>query len=552
MDFKRYFKEDFFYDLKAGFITSIVALPLAIAFAIASGVNPIMGIYTAIIAGILGSSIGGSRFSITGPTGAMAVIILSTVNKYGVEGLLVAGFLAGLIQIILGLIKIGRFVKFIPFPIISGFTAGIGVIIFLGQFNNALGLSIPSKEHLWETLLEIFYNINSFNSLAVIITLFTIMCLVVLPIIFSRLRYLKNIPISIIPLIVSTAAVILLSLSVPQVGAIPSELPSFSLIKINLELIEAVLPASLTIAILGIIEALLCAVVCDGMTNTKHNSDKEIISQGVCNTVLPFFGGIPCTAAIARSAVNIREKARTRISGVIHGIFILLTLVMFSQLAQYIPKAFLSGVLMVVSFKMINIHEFKTIFKISYSETIVLLITFFLTIFTDLVFAVEVGMILAIVLMFIRLTSIVDIKNMDDYGPTGEINALVYKNPQLAEVVSIYTLHGPFFFGAMNVFDKKVTEHMDVKKPILVLKMKYVPFIDSTGVVRLKEIIKERHKQNKIVFLSDVNKEVINTLLRDEEFSQLMKKEYIFGKTKEALSYVEKNIHLFFLGEMKK
>ena len=542
-----YFKDKFLYDLKAGFITAVVALPLAIAFAIASGVPPIMGIYTAIIAGILGSAFGGSTYSITGPTGAMTVIILSTVNKFGVEGLLIAGFLAGLIQIALGAIRLGRFVQFIPFPIVSGFTAGIGVIIFIGQIANSLGIVVASKEHIWETMWEIIIHIPEANLLAVTITLFTVLCLVFLPTLLSKIRYLKNVPPSIVPLLLATAAVFFMQLSIPQVGDIPSGLPTFTMLSINLDLILAVFPAAFTIALLGSIEALLCAVVCDGMTNTKHKSDKELIGQGVCNTLLPFFGGIPCTAAIARSAVNIREGAKTRIAGIIHGIILLLILLFLSPVAQYIPKAFLAGVLIFVSVKMINIKEFKTILKISRAESMVLFITFGMTIFTDLVLAVEVGMVLAIFLLFIRLSNIIDIRGMEDYQEHTGINAFVFSNPSFKEIVSVYTLHGPFFFGAMSLFERKAKEHIGNGKLVMILRMKYVPFIDSTGVIRLNDFIKEKQKNKTVVMLTDLNPIVQKTLEANAEFNHLVKKEYIFSRTKDALHYVENNLHTILL-----
>ncbi|MBI2112247.1 SulP family inorganic anion transporter [Candidatus Woesearchaeota archaeon] len=537
-----YFKKSFLFDLKAGFITAIVALPLAIAFAIASGVPPIMGLYTAIIAGILGSTLGGSRFSITGPTGAMAVIILSSVSKYGIEGLLVAGFLAGIMQIGFGLLKLGKFVTYIPLPVVSGFTAGIGAIIFIGQIASGLGLNIPAHEHVWETIAEIIKNLVHINPLAVGITVITILLLVFLPKLLQKVKYLENIPASFLALALSTSAVILWQFNVPQVGSIPTGFPTFSFFNINFELVREVLPSAFTIAMLGVIEALLCAVVCDGMTNTKHNANKELIGQGICNITLPFFGGMASTAAIARSAVNIREGAKTRVSGIIHGLFLLSILLLFSPIAQSIPRAFLAGMLMFVSSKMINMREALTIFKISWSETIVLLITFGLTVFTDLVFAVQVGMLFAIFLLFVRLTNIIEITKMEDYQKHEGINALVYKNEQLEQLVNIYTIHGPFFFGAMNVFDKKVNEHMATNKLVTILRMKYVPFIDSTGVVRLNSFIKERKKKG-FLLLADITPTVLKTLKKDEEFNELVKYEEIFGKTKEALEYVSKNVH---------
>ncbi|MBI2572924.1 SulP family inorganic anion transporter [Candidatus Woesearchaeota archaeon] len=539
---KEYFQDNFSSDLKAGFITAIVALPLAIAFAIASGVDPIMGLYTAIIAGILGSAFGGSVYSITGPTGAMTVVILSAVHKFGIEGLLLAGFLAGVFQLLFGFAKLGRFVKFIPMPVVTGFTAGIGAIIFIGQIANSLGLTIGSKEHVWETIIEIIKNIPNANPTAIIVTLFTIFCLLVLPKILHRIPYLRNLPASLFPLVLSTGAVIVLALAIPQVGAIPSGLPDFQLININWQLVKGVLPAAFTIALLGTIEALLCAVVCDGMTNTKHKSDKELVGQGIANVVLPFFGAIPATAAIARSAVNIREGAKTRFAGIIHALFLLLILLFFAPIAQYIPKAFLAGILMVVSVRMINMHEFRMVFKISRLETIVLLATFGFTVFTDLVFAVEVGMVLAAASIFVRLMDIIDITHMKDFEePSG--TAFVFRNEQLKKVVNVYTLHGPFFFGAMSVFDKKLDEHIENKKPITILRLKYVPFIDSTALIRLVDFIKQKKKHKGIVFLADLTPEIYKTLHHSKEFRETVKPSEIFPKTKDAITHVENNLH---------
>ncbi len=303
---------------------------------------------------------------------------------------------------------------------------------------------------------------------------------------------------------------------------------------------RAVLPAAFTIALLGAIEALLCAVVCDSMTGTKHHSDKELVAQGVVNTILPFFGGIPATAAIARSAVNIREGAKTRVAGIIHGLFILLTLLMFAPVAQYIPKAFLAGVLMFVSFRMINIHEFRTIMHISRSETLVLFLTFALTVLTDLVFAVQVGMAFAVFLVFIKLTNIINISTQEDYYPSGRINLLIDSYPYLKEKVAVYTIHGPFFFGAMNVFDRKITEHIDLKKQILIIRMKHVDFIDSTAIVRLNDILKERKKHGSEVFLSGLRPDVKTRLMNNEEFKELITKDHIFERTTHIFEYIKK------------
>ncbi len=544
---KDYFKQNFFYDLKAGFITAVVALPLALAFAIASGVPPVMGLYTAVVAGILASLLGGSVFSITGPTGAMVVLILSTVSKFGLEGLLLAGFFAGVFQIIFGLMKVGKVVKYLPLPLISGFTAGIGAIIFIGQIGNFLGVSLEPKEHVWETLGQIFLHLPDLKAAAVVVTLGTVLLLVFLPKLLAKSRYTRNIPASIVALVLFTVAAAVLALNVPIVGEIPQGLPSLSVPNFSWELIKNILPASVTIALLGAIEALLCAVVCDGMTSTKHNSNRELVSQGVVNVIMPFFGGMAATAAIARSAVNIREGAKTRYAGVFHGLFLMSTLLFLGPLAEEIPRAFLAGVLMVVSVKMIDIQEFKTILRLSKLDAMVFLVTFGLTVVTDLVVAVQVGMVLAILLLFIRLTEGIEISHMEQYPKTNQINQLINNNPLLKEKVSVYTINGPFFFGAMNVFEHKLNEHLQIKKSVIILRMKYVPFIDSTGVVRLASFIRKLEKQGSTVLLSNLHENVKKVLLKDREFQALMKGEHkkqfrLFENTPEALEYVEKEL----------
>ena len=338
-----------------------------------------------------------------------------------------------------------------------------------------------------------------------------------------------------------------LALNVPAVGTIPTGLPTVKVPSFSWELVKNVLPSAFTIALLGAIEALLCAVVCDGMTGTKHNSNRELISQGAVNVIMPFFGGMAATAAVARSGVNIREGAKTRYAGVIHGLFLLCTLLFLAPLAEKIPKAFLAGILIVVAVKMVNIQEFKTVFRLSWLDTAVLLVTFGLTVLTDLVFAVQVGLLLAILLLFINLTRIIEINHMEEYPKDTKINTLVKNNPLLKERVSVYTINGPFFFGAMNVFDHKIDEHLDVKKPIVVLRMKYVPFIDTSGVVRLVEFIRKREKHHGIVILTSVDEKVKKILLKDHEFQSLMKGEHkkqllMFENTLMALDYVEKNL----------
>jgi len=537
-----YFKESFLSDLKAGFITAIVALPLAIAFAIASGVEPVMGLYTAVIAGMLVSATGGSKYSITGPTGAMTVIILSTLNSHGLEGLLLAGFLAGIFQILFGLFKLGKVVKYIPLPVISGFTSGIGAIILIGQIPNALGMAIPAKEYAWETVVAIIENLSAANYNALLICIATIILLLHLPAILVKIKYLNSLPASIVALILSVLLIYYMEIDIPIVGSSPAGIPTIQMINLNPQLVLTVLPASLTIALLGTIEALLCAVVCDGMTNTKHDSNRELMGQGLGNIILPFFSGIPCTAAIARSAVNIREGAKTRISGIIHALILFAILLFFGPIAAFIPKAYLAGVLILVSVRMINITEFKTIMHISKMDTTVLIATFVLTVLTDLVFAVQMGMFLAIILLFIRLTNVIDIQTMENYDKSTGINATIFSHPYLEKNVSVYTLNGPFFFGAMNVFESKINEHINISRPHIILRMRYVPFIDTTGLERLRSFISMSKKRNQKVYLTSIQPEVMRRMKNDEDLMELIEKQHvhIFEHTQDALEYVKK------------
>jgi SulP family sulfate permease len=333
-----------------------------------------------------------------------------------------------------------------------------------------------------------------------------------------------------------------LNLEVPLVGTIPTELPSINMIALNVDLVMAVLPAALTIALLGAIEALLCAVVCDGMTNTKHDSNRELLGQGIANIILPFFSGIPCTAAIARSAVNIREGAKTQMSGIIHALILLAVLLFLGPIAAFIPKAYLAGVLILVSVRMINLTEFKTIMNISKMDTAVLLATFLLTVFTDLVFAVQMGMFLSIILLFIRMTNIIDIHSMENYDRTKGINATIFADPYLEKNVSVYTINGPFFFGAMNVFESKINEHISISKPHIILRMRYVPFIDTTGLERLRSFIHSSRKMKQKVYITSVQPKVMSKLDIDKEFRHMIKNKevLIFDSTQEALAYLKK------------
>lgn len=540
MNMKSYFKNDFLYDLKAGFVTSLLAFPLAIGFAIASGISPIIGIYTAIFAGFLSFIFGGSKFVITAPTSMLIVIILSTKNSLGFEGLFLAGFLSGIILVLFGLFKMGKFFKYIPLPIISGFTCGMGLLIFIRQIPNFLGLQIPFQRYIWEIFYEIYLNLNLINWLCVFIGVITLCILFYLPKVVYNIKYLKEIPASFVALIFSIIIFILVPISVPHASEITYKLPHFDMFEINFELIKEVLPVSFAIAFICAFESILCAVLVDGMTNKKHNSNKELISQGALNIFLPFFGAIPVNSSLTRTTVNIKEGARTRFSGVFHAILLFMIVFFFGFFVVYIPIAFFAALLIFISIKMINISEIKTITHISRADTMVFLITFLLTVFTNIIFAVQVGMFAGIVLLFIKLT---DIMNIDKNHKLEEHDLDEGKLKQLPlkfrNKVEIFTINGPFFFGAINIFDSKISEQINFRKKYIILRMKYVPFIDISGIERLKSFIYLQNKQNRVVLLVGLKIEVKRSLFKDKEFVKILNRKHVFERTKDALEFIE-------------
>jgi SulP family sulfate permease len=365
-----------------------------------------------------------------------------------------------------------------------------------------------------------------------------------LPGLLKRLGPLSFIPASLLPLVLSVVGVTALALTVPQVGEIPAGFPLPKLIHFDLDLARNVFPSALTIAMLGAIEALLCAVVADGMTGTKHDSDKELKSQGFANTVLPFFGGIAATAAIARTAVNVREGAKTRVAGIMHGLFLLSFMLVLGPIVGLIPKAFLAGILLYVSARMINIREIRTIIRISKQETIVLFVTMGLTVLTDLVLAVQIGMILAVFLLFVKIVDVTKISVMEEYDPSDTVNALVNENPQLKKHLAVYTINGPFFFGAMSVFEQKLNEHRHVEKPIILLRMKHVPFVDSTGQARLKEFVRHRNAHCGIVLFSGCEPQIQKQLRESAEFCSLVPEEHMFARSVQAILYADEQIRV--------
>ena len=490
-------------DLTGGLTAAVVALPLALAFAVASGVDPKAGLYTAIVAGIIAAVFGGSPVQITGPTGAMAVILVGIVAKYGIEKVWIAGVMAGIIQVALGVAKLGRLVKFIPYPVTAGFTNGIAVIIFCGQLNNFLGLKLPRSEHFLPGLWQTVTHLEGLNWAAIALTTITIAS----KLLWARMT--TSIPASLVGLVLATAIATFFHLNVPTIGSIPQSLPMLQSIPHwnDFGLIRELINPALALAALGSIESLLSAVVADGMTvSEKHDSDRELIGQGLANIVVPFFGGIPATGAIARTAVNVRAGGRTRLSGVIQGVAIAIIVLTLAPLAAQVPLAALAGILMVTSVRMIEWEAIGLLLRATYADFAVMMLTWMVTIFFDLVLAVEVGLIAAGALFIKRMSEL-------NLGKIPETEAFPPGIPlELSKQISVYRVDGPVFFGAAERFVTFLREEPDVQ--YLVLRLRYVPNMDTTGLVALQDIYQDLQRHDCRLLLSGLQPEVQNLLER--------------------------------------
>lgn len=484
-------------DLTGGLTAAVVALPLALAFAVASGVDPKAGLYTAIVAGIIAAVFGGSPVQITGPTGAMAVILVGIVAKYGIEKVWIAGVMAGIIQIALGVAKLGQLVKFIPYPVTAGFTNGIAVIIFCGQLNNFFGLQLPRSEHflpgLWQTVTQL----EGLNWAAV--GLATVV--IVIKLFWARIT--TTVPGSLVGLVLATAIASFLHLDIPTIGAIPQSLPLPQSIPHwnDFGLIRELINPALALAALGSIESLLSAVVADGMTvSEKHNSDRELIGQGLANMIVPFFGGIPATGAIARTAVNVRAGGKTRLSGVIHGLALAMIVLTLAPLAAQVPLAALAGILMVTSVRMIEWEAIGLLVRATYSDFAVMILTWAVTIFFDLVLAVEIGLIAAGALFIKRMSdlNLARIPETEAFPPGVPL--------ELSKQIAVYRVDGPVFFGAAERFVTFLRDEPEVK--YLILRMRFVPNIDTTGLVALEDIYRDLKRHGCRLLLTGLQPEV--------------------------------------------
>lgn len=501
-------------DLMAGTIVGIVALPLAIAFAIASGVSPEKGIVTAIIAGFIVSFLGGSKVQIGGPTGAFIVIVYGVIQQYGIGGLTVATIIAGVLLILLGVFKLGTVIKFIPYPVVVGFTSGIAVTIFTTQMADVFGLSFGGEtvpgDFIGKWLLY-FRHLDTINWWDAGVSILSVLIIMLVP------KFSRRIPGSLVAIILVTAGVYALKTclgieGIDTIGdrfTIASQLPKAEMPALDWEAVKNLFPIAVTIAALGAIESLLSATVADGMISDHHNSNTELIALGVANMVTPIFGGIPATGAIARTMTNINNGGRTPVAGMIHAGVLLLILLFLMPLAQYIPMACLAGVLVVVSYNMSGWRTFRALLKNPKSDVTVLLITFFLTVIFDLTVAIAVGLMLACVLFMRRVmetTEISAVKNEIKVQDESGIH-MYDEGLTIPKGVEVYEINGPYFFGVATQFEELMSEFRDRSK-VRIIRMRKVPFIDSTGIHNLSNLCEMSQKNNITVVLSGVNPKV--------------------------------------------
>ncbi len=536
---KNYSKEQFFKDVTAGIIVAIIALPLSIALGIASGVTPEKGIHTAIIAGFLISMLGGSRVQIGGPTGAFMVIVYGIVTEFGVDGLIIATILAGIIMILMGLFKLGSIIKFIPYPITTGFTSGIAVVIFSSQIKDFFGLTTVDVPNEFIDKWQVYF--ESFNTISIQTTVIGLVALMII-ILWPKIN--KKIPGALIALVVTSVIVKSLNLEVATIGTkfgeLSSALPIIQFPKITLEKVSLLIAPAFTIAFLGSIESLLSAVVSDGMIGGKHRSNMEMIAQGIANIASALFGGIPATGAIARTIANIKNGGRTPVAGMVHSITLLLIMVLFMPLAKMIPLTSLAAILIIVAYNMSEWREFKELFKSPKSDISILLVTFFITILIDLVKAIEIGIILAAILFMKRMADVsnVNVINLDaseeqdnfdfDFGEESKKN-------YTPRDIQIYEINGPFFFGAADKFLEATGELGDTTKT-LIIRMRNVPAMDATALHAFNRMI-DLCKHRKIsVLVSEINEQPLN-LLQKSNMYDMIGEEHFFMKIEDAIEF---------------
>jgi SulP family sulfate permease len=518
---KNYNRKQLTTDLLAGIIVGIVALPLAIAFGIASGVTPEKGIITAIVAGLIVSVFGGSKVQIGGPTGAFIIIIYGIIQQYGFEGLTIATLLAGVFLIMFGVLHLGTIIKYIPYPIVVGFTSGIALTIFTTQIKDLFGLtmaSVPSDfVEKWIAYIGSFPTIDWWSAA---VGIGSVAVIALWPKIARYNKVLKKLPGSLIAIIVMTIGVLLFKqymgvMSVETIGdrfSISNQLPGAQVPELTWDVIKGLVAPAFTIAILGAIESLLSATVADGVIGDRHNSNTELIAQGFANLASPIFGGIPATGAIARTMTNINNGGRTPVAGIIHAAVLLLIFLFLMPLAQYIPMACLAGVLVIVSYNMSGWRSFVSILKNPKSDVIVLWVTFLLTVIFDLTIAIEVGLVCACLLFMRRMAETTDVKVIsDEINPEEEDSDFQLGNLEhltIPEGVEVYEINGPYFFGAGNKFEEIMGALRHQRPKVRIIRMRKVPFVDSTGIHNLTNLCLMSQAEGIQVVLSGVNEKV--------------------------------------------
>ncbi|AIQ15749.1 sulfate transporter [Paenibacillus sp. FSL H7-0357] len=522
-------------DIISGTIVGVIAIPLGMAFAIASGVKPEYGIYTTIVAGILISLFGGSKFQIGGPTGAFIPILFAIAMEYGYENLLIAGMMAGVILVVMGLLRLGVLIKFIPKPVTIGFTAGIAVIIFSGQIANFLGLKdMERHESFVDNMQEIGQHISTVNLYSV---LTAVICLAV---VMLGMRFAPKVPGSLIGLLFATlVAVLFFSGKVTTIGSaygdIPNTLPSFHFPVITWERIRQLLRPAFIIAILGAIESLLSAVVADGMTGSRHNSNRELIGQGIANIAAPMFGGIPATGAIARTATNIRSGAASPLSGVIHGVVVFLILLLFAPYASSIPLAAMAPILMVVAWNMSERKEFLHLLKLKTGDSLVLFLTFLLTIFADLTIAVEAGLVLAVILFVKRMGEGHLVSKVLPDPSSVKVEAHMVTENHDCPQIGIYNVEGPLFFGAAYRFESTMPELGPDLAKIILLRMGKVPFMDTTGEANLSGLVKQLQADGGRLMISGIQPQPLDLLKKTGLYDRIGAAQF-YDHTGEAIN----------------
>jgi len=533
---KTYDGAQFLADLTAGIIVGIVALPLAIAFAIASGLTPERGLYTAVIAGFIISALGGSRVQIGGPTGAFVVIVYGIVQKYGVDGLTVATIMAGFLLVAFGLAKLGGAIKFIPFPVVTGFTSGIAVILIVQQLRDVLGLRLASAPPDFIERLSVYAaNLQGINPHAVAVSAATLAVLWLWP------RVSHRIPAPFVALVATTAVVQLAVLPVETIGTrfgeIYAGLPRLTLPSISLSEGRELVGPALAIAALGAIESLLSAVVADGMIGGRHRSNMELVAQGAANVVAPLFGGMPATGAIARTATNVKSGGRTPVAGMIHALTLLVITLFFGRWAALIPLATLAAIVLWVAYRMAEWRVFRSELSAPRSDAIVMVVTFLLTVLVDLTVGIGVGMVLASFLFMKRMAEVTNVtmvaREFQDARPAADQSGAIYRR-QIPLGVEVYEINGPFFFGAAEKFKDTLSE-VSRKPKILIIRMRHVPAIDSTAMHALRDLVRRTRRDKTVVYFSDIQPQPL-LALRQSELLQELGEANVFADIDEALA----------------